>query len=163
MPPQKIAAIGAGPGGLFTAILAKRSHPEREITVYERNAADDTFGFGVVFSEETLQNIAEADPVSIDRIQAEFRHWSAIDVDFLGTVERSDGHAFAALERRRLLQILGERAVELGVDVRYSTEAPPLPELRATHDVVLAADGVNSRTREALADQFAPSREGRTA
>jgi anthraniloyl-CoA monooxygenase len=163
MPPRKIASIGAGPGGLFTAILAKRSDPEREVTVYERNAADDTFGFGVVFSEETLQNIADADPASIDRIQAEFRHWSAIDVDFLGTVERSDGHAFAALERRRLLQILGERAVELGVDVRYSTEAPPLAHLRAEHDVVLAADGANSRTRETLSDQFVPSREGRTA
>ena len=163
MPPQKIASIGAGPGGLFTAILAKKTHPEREITVYERNAADDTFGFGVVFSEETLQNIAEADPASIERIQAEFRHWSAIDVDLLGTVERSDGHAFAALERTRLLQILGERAVELGVDVRYSTEAPPLARLRADHDVVLAADGVNSRTRAELADQFVPSREGRTA
>ncbi len=163
MTAARIASIGGGPGGLFTAILAKRSHPEREIVVYERNAADDTFGFGVVFSEETLQNIADADPASIDRIQAEFRHWSAIDTDFLGTVERSDGHAFAALERTRLLQILGERALELGVDVRYETEAPPLADLRRDHDVVLAADGVNSRTREALADQFVPSREGRTA
>ncbi|MCD2185772.1 bifunctional salicylyl-CoA 5-hydroxylase/oxidoreductase [Actinomycetospora soli] len=160
---MKIASIGGGPGGLFTAILAKRTDPDREIVVYERNAADDTFGFGVVFSEETLQNIADADPTSIDRIQAEFRHWSAIDTDFLGTVERSDGHAFAALERKRLLQILGERALELGVDVRYSTEAPPLDEVRRSYDVVLAADGVNSRTREALADQFVPSREGRTA
>ncbi|GAA4881176.1 bifunctional salicylyl-CoA 5-hydroxylase/oxidoreductase [Actinomycetospora straminea] len=160
---HRIASIGGGPGGLFTAILAKASHPEREITVHERNAADDTFGFGVVFSEETLQNIADADPTSIERIQAEFRHWSAIDVDFLGTVERSDGHAFAALERKRLLQILGERAAELGVDVRYSTEAPPLDELCREYDVVLAADGLNSRTREALADAFVPSREGRTA
>ena len=160
---RKIASIGGGPGGLFTAILAKKSHPEREVVVYERNAADDTFGFGVVFSEETLQSIADADPESIDRIEAEFRHWSAIDTDFLGTVERSDGHALAALERTRLLQILGERAVELGVDVRYRTEAPPLDELRAANDVVLAADGVNSRTREALASEFVPSREGRTA
>ncbi|GAA4936708.1 anthraniloyl-CoA monooxygenase [Actinomycetospora succinea] len=163
MAARTIASIGGGPGGLFTAILAKRSHPEREIVVYERNAADDTFGFGVVFSEETLQNIADADPESIERIQAEFRHWTAIDTDFLGTVERSDGHAFAALERKRLLQILGERAAELGVDVRYGTEAPPLEELRAGHDVVLAADGANSRTREALADRFVPRREGRTA
>ncbi|WP_433803344.1 bifunctional salicylyl-CoA 5-hydroxylase/oxidoreductase [Actinomycetospora sp. CA-084318] len=160
---MKIASIGGGPGGLFTAILAKKADPGREIVVFERNAADDTFGFGVVFSEETLQNIADADPTSIERIQAEFRHWSAIDTDFLGTVERSDGHAFAALERKRLLQILGERALELGVDVRYSTEAPTLDEVRRDFDVVLAADGVNSRTREALADQFVPSREGRTA
>ncbi len=163
MSARRIASVGGGPAGLFTAILLKKTDPAREITVYERNAADDTFGFGVVFSEETLQNVADADPESIDRIQAEFRHWSAIDTDFLGTVERSDGHAFAALERRRLLQILGERARELGVDVRYSTPAPQLDELRAGHDVVLAADGVNSRTREELADRFVPSREGRTA
>ncbi|GAA4797317.1 bifunctional salicylyl-CoA 5-hydroxylase/oxidoreductase [Actinomycetospora chlora] len=163
MAARSIASVGGGPGGLFTAILTKKSDPARDVVVYERNAADDTFGFGVVFSEETLQNIADADPESIDRIQAEFRHWSAIDTDFLGTIERSDGHAFAALERKRLLQILGERATELGVDVRYGTEAPPLDELRARFDVVVAADGVNSRTREALTDRFVPSREGRTA
>jgi anthraniloyl-CoA monooxygenase len=121
---RSIASVGGGPGGLFTAILTKKSDPARDVVVYERNAADDTFGFGVVFSEETLQNIADADPESIDRIQAGFRHWSAIDTDFLGTVERSDGHAFAALERKRLLQILGERATELGVEVRYGTAVP---------------------------------------
>jgi anthraniloyl-CoA monooxygenase len=160
---RTVASIGGGPAGLFTAILLKKSHPDTEITVYERNAADDTFGFGVVFSEETLQNIAEADPDSIARIQAEFRHWSAIEVDFLGTIERSDGHAFAALERKRLLQILGERARELGVDVRYETEAPALADVRRHNDVVLAADGVNSSTRQALADELAPRTEGRTA
>jgi anthraniloyl-CoA monooxygenase len=131
--------------------------------VYERNRADDTFGFGVVFSQETLENIESADPESLGRIAAEFRHWSAIDVDFLGTRERSDGHAFAALERRRLLAILGERAAELGVDVRYSTEAPDLPTLRASHDLVIAADGVNSRIRTKLAADFRPSVDRRTA
>lgn len=162
-PIRTVASIGGGPGGLFTAILLKKAQPDCAITVYERNAADDTFGFGVVFSEETLQNIADADPESIARIQVEFRHWSAIDVDFLGTTERSDGHAFAALERKRLLQILGERARELGVDVRYGTEAPALSDLRRENDVVLAADGVNSPTRQALADDFRPRTEGRTA
>ncbi|MDN5913811.1 MAG: bifunctional salicylyl-CoA 5-hydroxylase/oxidoreductase [Pseudonocardia sp.] len=160
---KKIAAVGGGPAGLFASILLKKSDPTREITVYERNAADDTFGFGVVFSEETLDNIEHADPESLQRIAAEFRHWSAIDVDFLGTWERSDGHAFAALERKRLLAILGERATELGVDVRYATEALALDELRENNDLVIAADGVNSRIRTALADRFRPSVDHRTA
>ena len=163
MTTQKIVSVGGGPAGLFSAILLKKTDPSREITVYERNRADDTFGFGVVFSQETLENIESADPESLGRIAAEFRHWSAIDVDFLGTWERSDGHAFAALERRRLLAILGERAAELGVDVRYSTEAPPLAELRAQYDLVIAADGVNSRIRSELSDEFGPSVDRRTA
>jgi anthraniloyl-CoA monooxygenase len=158
-----IASVGGGPAGLFASILLKKSDPSREITVYERNAADDTFGFGVVFSEETLENIEHADPESLQRISAEFRHWSAIDVDVLGTWERSDGHAFAALERRRLLAILGERAAELGVDVRYSTPSPPLADLRAANDLVIAADGVNSRIRAELASEFVPSVDQRTA
>ncbi|MCF7549571.1 bifunctional salicylyl-CoA 5-hydroxylase/oxidoreductase [Pseudonocardia sp. WMMC193] len=160
---MKIVAVGGGPGGLFAATLLKKSDHTREITVYERNRADDTFGFGVVFSQETLSNIESADPESLGRIAAEFRHWSAIDVDFLGTRERSDGHAFAALERKRLLAILGERATELGVDVRYSSEAPDLDTLRASHDLVVAADGVNSRIRSALAADFEPSLDPRTA
>jgi len=160
---HSIASVGGGPGGLFSAILLKKTDPSREVVVYERNRADDTFGFGVVFSEETLDTISAADPESLQRIAAEFRHWSAIDVDFLGTRERSDGHAFAALERRRLLGILGERAAQLGVDLRFSTEAPDLDVLRREHDLVIAADGVNSRIREALADQFRPSLDRRTA
>ncbi|MBC3191159.1 bifunctional salicylyl-CoA 5-hydroxylase/oxidoreductase [Pseudonocardia sp. C8] len=160
---RKIVSVGGGPGGLFSAILLKKADPAREITVYERNRADDTFGFGVVFSQETLENIESADPESLGRIAAEFRHWSAIDVDFLGTWERSDGHAFAALERKRLLAILGERAAELGVDVRYATPAPPLAELRRGHDLVIAADGVNSAIRTELAGAFGPSVDRRTA
>ncbi|MGW1678229.1 bifunctional salicylyl-CoA 5-hydroxylase/oxidoreductase [Saccharopolyspora sp. NPDC002376] len=163
MTAKKIVSVGGGPGGLFSAILLKKSDPSREITVYERNAADDTFGFGVVFSQETLENIEAADPESLGRIAAEFRHWSAIDVDFLGSRERSGGHAFAALERKRLLGILGERATQLGVDVRYATEAPPLEQLRAEHDLVIAADGVNSRIRTELADEFGPSVDRRSA
>ena len=160
---RRIASVGGGPAGLFASILLAKSDPAREITVYERNAADDTFGFGVVFSEETLENIEDADPESLRRIAAEFRHWSAIDVDFLGTWERSDGHAFAALERKRLLAILGERARELGVEVRYSTEAPPLADLRARHDLVIAADGLNSLVRTELGCEFGPSVDRRTA
>ncbi len=159
----RIVSVGGGPGGLFSSILLKKTDPSREVTVYERNAAEDTFGFGVVFSQETLENIEDADPESLGRIAAEFRRWSAIDVDFLGTWERSDGHAFAALERKRLLAVLGERATELGVAVRYSTEAPPLDALRREHDLVIAADGANSRIRHELADRFRPSVDRRTA
>ncbi|OJY47716.1 bifunctional salicylyl-CoA 5-hydroxylase/oxidoreductase [Pseudonocardia sp. 73-21] len=160
---MKIASVGGGPGGLFSAILLKKSDPTREITVYERNAADDTFGFGVVFSQETLDNIADADPESFGRIEAGFRHWSAIDTDFLGVRERSDGHAFAALERKRLLAILGERALELGVDVRYRTPAPALADLQRDNDLVIASDGVNSPIRTALAEHLHPSVDRRSA
>ncbi len=159
----RVVSIGGGPAGLFAAILMKRSDPRRAITVYERNAADDTFGFGVVFSQETLDNIHDADPVSFGRIAAEFRTWSAIDVELPGFSERSDGHAFAALERKRLLQILGERAVELGVDVRYQAVAPPLAELQRDHDLVIAADGVNSAVRAAIAPDVAPGIDARTS
>jgi anthraniloyl-CoA monooxygenase len=159
----RIASVGGGPGGLFSAILLKKADPARAITVYERNAADDTFGFGVVFSQETLDNIATADPESFGRIEAEFRHWSAIDTDFLGVRERSDGHAFAALERKRLLAILGERALALGVDVRYRTPAPPLAEMQRDNDLVIASDGVNSPIRTELAPRLDPSIDRRSA
>ncbi|WP_432563466.1 bifunctional salicylyl-CoA 5-hydroxylase/oxidoreductase [Kineococcus sp. SYSU DK003] len=159
----RVACRGGGPAGLFSAILLKLADPAHEVTVYERNAVDDTFGFGVVFSEETLGNLRAADPVSIARIEAEFRHWSAIDVDFLGSVERSDGHAFAALARKRLLQILTERALELGVDVRHSTPSPDLAELRASHDLVIAGDGVNSATRNSAPGVFGASVDVRTS
>ncbi|WP_232663256.1 bifunctional salicylyl-CoA 5-hydroxylase/oxidoreductase [Pseudonocardia sp. TRM90224] len=160
---MRIATVGGGPGGLFSAILLKKSDPAREITVYERNAADDTFGFGVVFSQETLDNIAAADPASFGRIEAEFRCWSAVDIDFLGVRERSDGHAYAALERKRLLAILGERADELGVDVRYRTEAPDLTVLKGENDLVIASDGANSLVRTELAHRFGPSLDRRSA
>lgn len=160
---MRVVSVGGGPGGLFSSILLKRSDPTHEITVYERNAADDTFGFGVVFSQETLDNIAAADPESFGRIESEFRHWSAIDTDFLGVRERSDGHAFAALERRRLLAILGERATALGVDVRYRTQAPDLATLQRENDLVIASDGVNSPIRAELTEQLDPSVDRRSA
>jgi len=155
------ACIGGGPGGLYSAILLKLADPTREITVWERNRADDTFGFGVVFSDETLEGLRAADPVSYDAIAASWRKWSAIDIDVRGFRERSDGHAFAALSRKQLLQILGARAIELGIDVRYETEAPPLEELRETFDLIIASDGVNSATRTALAEQLGTNVEPR--
>lgn len=157
----KLASVGGGPAGLFTALLLKQADPGAECVVYERNRSDDTFGFGVVFSAETLGAVEAADPVFYARMAAEFRSWSAIDTDFLGTSERSDGHAFAAFERKRLLQLLAERAQEVGVDVRFQTVAPPLEELSRENDVVIGADGVNSAVRRELADQLHPSTVGR--
>ncbi len=156
-----VACVGGGPSGLYSAILLKLADPDHRITVWERNAAHDTFGFGVVFSDESLDHMKAADPVSYERISSEWRKWSAIDIDFRGFQERSDGHAFAALSRKRLLQVLGERAVELGVDVRWQTPAPPLAELQADYDLVIAADGVNSVTRTDLAAELGSNVEPR--
>ncbi|WP_109523357.1 oxidoreductase, partial [Nocardia aurea] len=153
---MRIAVIGGGPGGMYFAALAKQLDPSREITVWERNAADDTFGFGVVFSDETLGGIAHADPTVFDAMRAEFAQWTDIDIHYRGSVQVSGGHGFAAISRKRLLQILRERCLCLGVDVRHRTEAPPAARLAAEYDLVVAADGVNSATRSAHAEVFGP-------
>ncbi|MEW1928623.1 bifunctional salicylyl-CoA 5-hydroxylase/oxidoreductase [Streptomyces sp. NPDC088360] len=156
---HRIAVIGGGPGGLYAAALLKRLDPEREITVWERNAPDDTFGFGVVLSDETLGGIEHADPVVYAALQAEFVRWDDIDIVHRGSRHTSGGHGFAALGRRRLLGILHERCRELGVDLRFCAEAPPAAELSTAYDLVIAADGVHSLTREAHAEAFGPSIE----
>ncbi|MGY0019348.1 bifunctional salicylyl-CoA 5-hydroxylase/oxidoreductase [Streptomyces sp. cg35] len=153
---QRIAVIGGGPGGLYAAALLKRLAPDREITVWERNAPHDTFGFGVVLSDETLGGIEHADPVVYASLRDEFVRWDDIDVVHRGVRHTSGGHGFAALGRRRLLEILQGRCRQLGVDLRFRTEAPPVAELRTAYDLVIAADGVHSRTRETFADAFRP-------
>ncbi|OXY95033.1 bifunctional salicylyl-CoA 5-hydroxylase/oxidoreductase [Streptomyces diastatochromogenes] len=158
---MRVAVIGGGPGGLYFSALAKQLSPHWEITVWERNAADDTFGFGVVFSDETLDGIAQADPEIYRAMSAEFARWSDIDVRYKGQVLTSGGHGFAALGRKRLLQILQERCTALGVDVRYRTQAPPAAELAASYDLVVASDGVRSQTRSAFADRFGPDLDER--
>jgi anthraniloyl-CoA monooxygenase len=152
---MRIAVAGGGPAGLYFAALAKQLNPDHEITVWERNAADDTFGFGVVFSDETLTGIELSDPVVHARLQAEFARWDDIDVHYQGWVITSGGHGFAAMGRRRLLQILQERCRQLGVEVNFRAEAD-LAGL-AGADLVVAADGVNSRIRAALASHLQPS------
>ena len=153
---MKIACVGGGPGGLYTGILAKKSDPGREVVVYERNRADDTFGFGVVFSDETLDNLADADPQTFDAIRASFSHWDAIDVHYGGERLRSAGHGFSGLSRRRLLRILQARAESLGVIVHYEHEIPSVDALSHDADLVVAADGVNSQIRTAWAEHFRP-------
>ncbi|QEU89482.1 bifunctional salicylyl-CoA 5-hydroxylase/oxidoreductase [Streptomyces viridosporus] len=153
---MRVAVIGGGPGGLYAAALLKRLDPAREITVWERNAPDDTFGFGVVLSDETLGGIEHADPVVHAALQRDFVRWDAIDIVHRGVRHTSGGHGFAALGRRRLLRILHERCRSLGVELRFRAEAPDAERLARTHDLVIAADGVHSTTRAAFADVFRP-------
>ncbi len=154
---MRIAVIGGGPGGLYFAALAKQLDPEHEITVWERNAADDTFGFGVVFSDETLGGIEHADPAVFAAMQREFARWDDIDIHGAGQTFTSGGHRFAALARVRLLQILQRRCADLGVSTHFRTAAPPLDELTHTHDLVVASDGVNSPVRTRYAEDFGTS------
>ena len=159
---MRIAVIGGGPAGLYLAALAKQLSPRWDITVFERNAPDDTFGFGVVFSDETLDGIAQADPEIFAAMSQEFARWSDIDVRYQGQVLTSGGHGFAALGRKQLLHILQERCTALGVNVRYRTQAPPVEELSATYDLVVASDGVRSATRATYADTFGPDLDERS-
>ncbi|HET6625288.1 MAG TPA: bifunctional salicylyl-CoA 5-hydroxylase/oxidoreductase [Nocardioidaceae bacterium] len=158
---MRIAVIGGGPGGLYFSALAQQLARQRgsqhEITVWERNAPDDTFGFGVVFSDETLGGIEHADPVVHEAMQREFARWDDIDVHFKGETITSGGHGFAALSRKRLLEILQHRCRELGVDLRFCSQAPDVDLLAEEFDLVVAADGLNSAVRARYADSFGPS------
>ncbi len=136
----------------------KQAQPGSEVTVIERNRADDTFGWGVVFSNETLGHFKQADPESFRRITESFAHWDNIDTYFKGQVIRSGGHGFCGIARRRLLQILQERCAELGVVLRFEHESEDLREF-AGADLIVAADGINSRIRGAHEDVFQPSIE----
>src|SRR6266705_305166 len=158
---MRIAVLGGGPGGLYFAALAKQLDAGHEITVWERNAADDTFGFGVVFSDETLGGIEHADREIFARMRREFARWDDIDVHFRGTTFTSGGHGFAAMSRKRLLAILQARCASLGVRVCFRTEAPDVAALSDRHDLVVAADGMNSATRGQFAGTFAPDLERR--
>ncbi len=152
---MKTAIIGGGPAGLYFAILLKKLRPESDITVYERNRADETFGFGVVFSDATLDNFEKYDLPSYRRIVREFAYWDDIAIHFRGTEHRIGGNGFCGCSRRTLLLILQDRAEELGVRLRYEVDVDD-ESLFADSDLVVVADGINSRFRERYADHFQP-------
>jgi len=145
----KVAIVGAGPSGLYLAILLARSGTRHEITVYERNPPDATFGWGVVFSEETLGALRDADYESYLEITDTFARWDAIDISYRGQVLRCRGHAFSAIARKQLLHILQLRAAALGVKQSFGAEVSDVAELAADVDVLVGADGVRSLVREA--------------
>jgi anthraniloyl-CoA monooxygenase len=151
-----LAVIGGGPAGLYFAISMKIREPFSDVTVIERNKADDTFGWGVVLSDETLDNLEKNDPLSADVIRQHFAYWDDIAVHHKGQKMLSTGHGFCGIGRKRLLLILQERATELGVKLQFETDAGAASDYMNDYDVVVAADGLNSRTRTEFSDTFQP-------
>ena len=152
---MRIACLGGGPAGLYFAIAMKRRDPAHEIVVVERNRPYDTFGWGVVLSDETLANLARSDPESAEAIRQSFVYWDDIAVFYRGTVTRSSGHGFCGIGRKRLLNILQDRARALGVSLEFETEFESADPWRGC-DLVLAADGANSKIRTGFSGIFKP-------
>ena len=152
---MRAVCIGGGPGGLYFAISLKRRDPGHEVTVIERNRPNDTFGWGVVLSDETLDNLQANDPESAARIRESFVYWNDIEVHYRGKAVRSGGHGFSGIGRRRLLNILQERALSLGVKIEFQTEAKDVTAYTG-YDLIVGSDGINSRVRAAHADVFKP-------
>ena len=157
---MRIAILGGGPAGLYFAILMKQAWPGHEITVFERNRADDTFGFGVVFSDQTLETFERYDPPSHRAITANFAYWQDIEVRFKGAVHRIGGNGFCGCARRTLLMLLQDRARSLGVRMEFRHEVHDIAEFGAA-DLIVAADGINSAVRERFAEHFQPSTDMR--
>jgi len=153
---KRIVCLGGGPAGLYSAILFKKALPNARVEVYERNRPDDTFGWGVVFSDKTMAGFRDADPATHDAIVDSFYHWDDIDVHFKGQRIRSGGHGFCGIARKRLLNIFQERAAALGVHQTFQHEIDSKAEF-ADADLIVAADGVNSTQRTRYADIFKPS------
>lgn len=161
---MKIVCLGGGPAGLYFALLMKRADPRNEVVVFERHRPDDTFGWGVVFSDQTLGNLQVADPESHDQILDAFNHWDDIEIHFKGRVVRSGGHGFCGIGRQRLLDILQRRCLALGAELRFETEIgelAALPEAGAA-DLIVAADGINSGVRRTFEHVFEPQIETRS-
>jgi anthraniloyl-CoA monooxygenase len=156
---MKIHVVGGGPAGLYYAILMKKAWPQTQITVFERNKPDDTFGFGVVFSDQTLAGFEAYDLETYRQIVGHFSYWDDIAIHFRDASFRIGGNGFCGTSRAMLLKILGRRAHSLGIDVKYGSEADPDKMTIRGADIVVAADGINSRTREMFKDQFKPTIE----
>jgi anthraniloyl-CoA monooxygenase len=156
----KAVCVGGGPAGLYFAIALKRLDPRHEVCVVERNRRDDTFGWGVVFSDQTMGALRAADPSSAAQIEDEFAHWDDIEVHFRGVSIRSGGHGFCGIGRKRLLNILQQRCRALDVELQFECEVED-PAQFPDADLIVASDGVNSRIRSVHADIFRPSIERR--
>lgn len=157
---MNVVVVGGGPGGLYAALLMKRRDPRAQITVVERHRPDDTFGWGVVLSDQTVANLRAADAESADAIAAAMHRWDDIAIHFAERTMRSGGHGFSGIGRKKLLAILQQRCRTLGVTLRFETELPPeaLEAVIADEpvDLVIVADGINSRLRERFASTFRP-------
>ncbi|MBO0902243.1 bifunctional salicylyl-CoA 5-hydroxylase/oxidoreductase [Jiella sonneratiae] len=155
---MRITVIGGGPGGLYFALLTRKRRPDWQVAVYEQNLADDTFGFGVVFSDETLHEFLSRDRRSFERIRGEFAYWDDVAIHKQGTEMRCAGNGFAGISRMKLLNILQQRCREEGVEMHFGVCVPPeeIATRFAGSDVVVAADGVNSRIREHFRESFRP-------
>lgn len=185
--PQRVAVVGGGPGGLYFALLMKKANPQHQVTVYERNAPDSTFGWGVVFSDQTLENFRAADAASHQQIIENFAHWDDIDVYLKGVRITSGGHGFSGIARQKLLNILQQRCRDLGVELRFNTEVCDVTQISASmqdgrdeccvstrktgdsaaasehYGLVVAADGISSGVRRRFAESFLPELETRPA
>jgi len=153
---MRIACLGGGPAGLYFAITMKLRNPDHELVVVERNRPDDTFGWGVVLSDETLQNLTRNDPASAAAIRSHFAYWDDIAVNYRGTRTVSSGHGFCGIGRKTLLLLLQARARELGVELRFETEVESAARHASDYDLVVAADGLNSKVRREYAQHFRP-------
>ncbi|WP_169543668.1 bifunctional salicylyl-CoA 5-hydroxylase/oxidoreductase [Sneathiella aquimaris] len=153
---MKIACLGGGPSGLYFAISMKLRDPSHDITVIERNRPDDTFGWGVVLSDETLVNLQENDPVSAEEIRKHFAYWDDIAVVHKGERTVSSGHGFCGIGRKQFLILLQARAQELGIKLQFEIEAEDVEHYMANFDLVIASDGLNSKARTRFEDVFKP-------
>ena len=149
---MRVAVVGGGPAGLYFSLLMKRDWPEIDITVFERNRPDDTFGFGVVFSDQTLETFRETDFPSYRAIADSFAYWDDIEIHFKGTTHRIGGNGFCGCSRHTLLDLLQKRAEALGVKLAFNTEIEDFGRLSSEYDLVIASDGINSRIRETFKD-----------
>jgi anthraniloyl-CoA monooxygenase len=159
---MRIACLGGGPAGLYFAILMKKANPAHDITVIDRNAADNTFGWGIVFSDKTMDGFRDADEQVVNEIEANFHHWDDIDVHFKGRKITSGGHGFCGMARLRLLQIFQKRAAELGVKMLWQQEVSDPDIYAREYDLVVGADGVFSTTRAKHEAHFNPRIDLRT-